>query len=400
MNTTLPSARDHRIDFVRGLALMMIFINHIPGNIVGNLTTRNFGFSDAAEIFVLLAGVSSAFAYYRRYEAGQPVYTSVRVWRRAGFLYTAHILTTVLAIALFAAAAIYFNDPKLADQIGIRPVLDAPAAGLLGLAALTHQLSFFNILPLYIALLVMLPAMMFLYRQDVRLLLAVSLALYLAAGFFRIALPGFPTDHAWFFNPLSWQLLFVAGFCWGDMWRRGVTIGRNPALFCAAAAYLAFSLVWMLVDFLPYFPVYGGLGELWGFSKMYLSPFRLVHVLALAYVIAMSPLGPWLRRFGNDNPLVQIGRHALPIFCVGSLLSMAFYILRTKTGAGIALDVLMILIGVAIQIAFARFLEWQATTPAGQVGSKMATGFVAAIPPVPPPGAQDFKLRGAALPPA
>ena len=119
MNTHLASQRDHRIDFVRGLALVMIFINHIPGNIVGELTTRNFGFSDAAEIFVLLAGVSSAFAYYRRYEAGQPFYTSVRVWRRAGFLYTAHTLTTVLAIALFAAAGLYFADPALTGQIGI-----------------------------------------------------------------------------------------------------------------------------------------------------------------------------------------------------------------------------------------------------------------------------------------
>lgn len=400
MNTTQPSQRDHRIDFVRGLALIMIFINHIPGNIVGELTSRNFGFSDAAEIFVLLAGVSSAFAYYRRYEAGQPFYTSVRVWRRAGFLYTAHILTAVLAIALFAAASIYFNDPRLAGQIGIRTILDAPAAGLLGIAALTHQLSFFNILPLYIALLAMLPAMMFLYRRDIRLLLALSVALYLAASFFRITPPGFPTPHAWHFNPLCWQLLFVAGFCWGDLWRRGVHVERNRILFWTAVAYLVFSLVWMLVDFLPYFPVYGGLGELWGFSKTYLAPFRLLHVLALAYVIAMCPLGGLLRRFGADNPLVQIGRHALPVFCVGSLLSMLFFILRTKVAAGIVPDVLMVLVGITILVGFARFLEWQAATPAGQVGSQMATGFVAATPPVPPPVNYNLALRGAALPPA
>lgn len=400
MNTHLASQRDHRIDFVRGLALVMIFINHIPGNIVGELTTRNFGFSDAAEIFVLLAGVSSAFAYYRRYEAGQPFYTSVRVWRRAGFLYTAHTLTTVLAIALFAAAGLYFADPALTGQIGIRPILDAPAAGLLGLAALTHQLSFFNILPLYIALLAMLPAIMFLYHRDIRLLLAASVALYLAAAFFRLSLPGFPTAHAWFFNPLSWQLLFVAGFCWGDLWRRDTQLKRNRTLFWVALTYLVFALVWMIFDFSPYFPVFGGLGELWGFSKMYLSPFRLLHVLALAYVIAVSPLGAWLRRFGAENPLVQIGRHALPIFCVGSLLSMAFYILRLKTGGGILPDILMVLCGIAIQVGLARFLEWQAASPAGQVGSQAATGFIAATPPVPPPVIQTVALRGAALPPA
>ena len=400
MNTAHTAARDHRIDLVRGFALMMIFINHIQGNIVGELTSRNFGFSDAAEIFVLLAGVSSAFAYYRRYESGQPLYTTVRVWRRAGFLYTAHILTSVLAVALFAAASLYFADPALKGQINIRPMLQDPAAGILGLAALTHQLSFFNILPLYIALLAMLPPIMFLYRLDVRLLLGVSIALYLAASFWRINLPGFPAPDGWFFNPLCWQLLFVAGFCWGDMWRRGLVLPANRVLFWVCVSYLAFSLIWIRVDLAPYFPVYSGLGELWGFSKMYIAPFRLLHVLALAYVIAMIPIGGWLRRVGPENALVQMGRHALPIFCVGSLLSMAFFILRTKTGESILLDVAVVMIGIAIQVALARFLEWQAASPAGQVGSELATGFVAATPPVPPPVAQPFPVRSAALPPA
>lgn len=400
MSTHHSAGRDHRIDLVRGLALMMIFVNHITGNIVAELTTRNFGFSDAAEIFVLLAGVASAFAYYRRFEEGLPLHTTVRVWRRAGFLYTAHILVTLLAIALFAAAATYFADPKLAGQINILPLLKDPAAGILGLATLSHQLSFFNILPLYIALLVMLPAMMFLYRLDARLLLAVSLALYLVAGLWRINLPSYPAPDAWFFNPLSWQLLFVLGFFWGDMWRRGVAWQPNRTLYWIAIAYLVFSLAWMRLDFSHYFPAYAGLGELWGFSKTYLTPIRLLHILALAYVIAFSPIGAWMRRAGADNPLVQMGRHALPVFCVGSLLSMAFLILRMKTGASIPLDIAVVAVGIALQVALARFLEWQATSPAGQVGSKAATGFIAATPPVPPPVSQPFMPRAAVLPPA
>ncbi|MBM3642008.1 MAG: hypothetical protein FJX15_11855 [Alphaproteobacteria bacterium] len=34
------------IDFWRGAALVTILISHIPGNILGNFTPRNFGFSD------------------------------------------------------------------------------------------------------------------------------------------------------------------------------------------------------------------------------------------------------------------------------------------------------------------------------------------------------------------
>src|SRR5580700_8273524 len=55
--------RDLRVDALRGLALFMIFIDHIPGNLLSQITLRNFGFADAAELFVLLAGFASMVAY-------------------------------------------------------------------------------------------------------------------------------------------------------------------------------------------------------------------------------------------------------------------------------------------------------------------------------------------------
>jgi len=76
-------ARDHRIDVIRGLALAMIFINHVPGTLFEHLTSRNFGFSDAAEAFVLVAGVSAALAYGRGF-AAPPIWPAIaRVWSRA-----------------------------------------------------------------------------------------------------------------------------------------------------------------------------------------------------------------------------------------------------------------------------------------------------------------------------
>src|ERR1700719_147073 len=68
MPPAIVSKRDPRVDVVRGLALMMIFIDHIPGNVLGLVTLHNFGFSDAAEVFVLLAGFSSMLAYGRIFE--------------------------------------------------------------------------------------------------------------------------------------------------------------------------------------------------------------------------------------------------------------------------------------------------------------------------------------------
>jgi hypothetical protein len=62
------SARDPRIDFLRGLALITIFIDHVPANPFNLLTMRNFGFADAAELFVVLAGISSMLAYGSGFE--------------------------------------------------------------------------------------------------------------------------------------------------------------------------------------------------------------------------------------------------------------------------------------------------------------------------------------------
>ena len=99
------SRRDHRVDFLRGLALAIIFVNHVPGNFYEKLTPKNFGFSDAAEIFVILAGFASAYAYFSRFERGEIWEAVCKAWRRAGVLYMSHVVTTVAAVALLGAGA-------------------------------------------------------------------------------------------------------------------------------------------------------------------------------------------------------------------------------------------------------------------------------------------------------
>ena len=67
-----PAKRIDGIDFWRGLALLMIFIDHVPENVFQHVTQKNFGFSDAAELFVFLAGVSVALAYGTRFFEERP----------------------------------------------------------------------------------------------------------------------------------------------------------------------------------------------------------------------------------------------------------------------------------------------------------------------------------------
>ena len=60
-----PTGRDLRLDLFRGLALWLIFLDHIPSNIVAWVTIRNYGFSDATEIFIFISGYTAAFVYGR-----------------------------------------------------------------------------------------------------------------------------------------------------------------------------------------------------------------------------------------------------------------------------------------------------------------------------------------------
>lgn len=380
------TVRDFRIDFVRGLALIMIFINHIGNTVYAHLTNKNYGFSDSAEVFVLLAGYASAMAYYHRFDGGQPVETSIRVARRAGHLYVVHILTTVLAIAMFSLAATWFLEPKFLREINIGPIIAKPAEAIVGLVTLTHQLDYFNILPLYIVLLLLTPLVMVAYKWNWQALIGVSLLVYLIAGFNLINLPSYPAINSWFFNPLCWQLLFVLGFVWGARVRGRLGIPWNRTLFLVCAVYLVIGLVWIQTPSLwPSLPKTGPLGALGSLSKTYISPFRLLHVLALAYVVGMSPLALWMKRIPESNAIVQMGQHALPVFCTGSLLSMFFAIVRQQHGSGLLIDTLCVATGIAVMVGLALFLAWQSHSPAGQVGSVSASGFVAATPPVPPP---------------
>ena len=82
--TAKPSGeRDLRLDFFRGLSLWFIFIDHVPFNRASWLTIRNYGFSDAAEIFVFISGYTAAFVYGRMMREQGFVVAGARILKRA-----------------------------------------------------------------------------------------------------------------------------------------------------------------------------------------------------------------------------------------------------------------------------------------------------------------------------
>jgi len=108
--------RDLRLDFFRGLGLWMIFLDHIPDDVVSWLTLRNYGFSDAAEFFVFISGYLAGYIYGPIIQSGNFLAATKRLLVRAWHLYIAHILLFLLFTAQIARAARKFD--KILGELG------------------------------------------------------------------------------------------------------------------------------------------------------------------------------------------------------------------------------------------------------------------------------------------
>lgn len=355
-----PSSRDTRLDVFRALALVTIYVNHVPGTIYENLTHKNAGFSDAAEAFVLISGIAAGFAYGTKFQPGRRLLTTLRAWRRAGVLYVAHMMTTVATLGIFAAGTIWFAQPSLMESINIQAIVEAPVEALLGLVTLGHQLGYNNILSMYAVVLLMLPAFLLLLRFGMVPLLAVSFALWLGAGLWRVGPVSFPQDGLWFLNPLSWQFLFVIGLAGAVHVRRGGSIPFVPGLAAAALAYVVVAFAWVRIPLWGIDVSMGLPAVLTGFDKTFLSAPRLLHVLAAAYlIVTIAPLNA-MARTDPRSPLALLGRHALPVFIAGTLLAMAGQVLKQVHVESLTLDTALIAGGIALQFALAYWLDWLA----------------------------------------
>ncbi len=358
MTGNAPSQRDTRIDVFRALALLTIFVNHVPGTIFEHFTHKNFGFSDSAEAFVLISGVAIGLAYGLKFRPGNRLLITLKAWRRAGVLYTTHIMTTVATLGIFSAAALYFSRPDLLKLINIELIINDTPEALVGIATLGHQVGYNNILSMYAVVLLMMPVFLLIGSVSLRLMLLASGLVWLVAGIYQIAPTNFPGDGFWFLNPLSWQLLFVIGIAGMMHVKRGGEIRFNWWMAGAAVFYLAGALFWVK------WPLWGietasGLPTvLTGFDKTFLSLSRLMHILAIAYLIVTIPWLSNLAQTRPGHPLAVLGKHSLPVFIAGTILAMVAQVMKTVSPGGILYDAILISTGIALQFGLAYYLEW------------------------------------------
>lgn len=354
-----PAMRDVRIDFFRGLALLFIFLDHLPGSVLSEFTMRSFGFSDASEVFILIAGYS-AYAAYSGVFAGSGAVPGLRViGRRIRDLYAAQLLLVAICTFAFVVAARVFENPLYFEFADLTPFAYDPLRAIVSAITLSYHLAFLSLLPLYIFLLAWFIIFIRMLKFNWVFALVISALIWLSANLFGINLPGWPTDYGWYFNPFAWQLLFSVGAAAAHLRRQGVTLPYNQTLLSLVSLYLCFALLhaapwanWLGLPHLRLTPV-----DLLGISKSYLSPWRLAHVLALAYVLALltTPSSALFRNRASEF-VIMCGRNSLDIYCLATLLSIVGFVALLELGRSWPYQVTVNGLGLAIILWAARWL--------------------------------------------
>src|SRR3954470_7291210 len=209
---TVPatSERDLRLDLFRSLALWLIFLDHIPSNVVSWITIRNYGFSDATEIFIFISGYTAAFVYGRAMSERGFVVAGARILKRAWQIYVAHIFLFAIYLAEISYVASSFENPLYAEEMGVLDFLKQPDVTIVQALLLKFKPVNMDVLPLYIVLLLLFPPILWLLLRRPTLALAASVGLYAVSWEFEWNLQAYPSG-TWLFNPFAWQLLFVFG---------------------------------------------------------------------------------------------------------------------------------------------------------------------------------------------
>jgi hypothetical protein len=360
----MSSRSDNSVDFWRGIALIMIFIDHVPGNTYTAYTIHRAAFCDAAEVFVFLAGWSLSHATggpLAPQSAGRVV---IRLLARAIEIYRAQIVLTAIALALLAGTALVRNNPIFLEWHNAGPAFYDPARTTVGWVLLTHHLWFFDILPLYVVVLLLAPIFVILARWRRWAALLASLALYCMTLTWNVQLPTWPSDTGWYFNPLAWQLLLVLGFLGAEMAQDSPEfVGRVG--WCVPGAVIL-SLMFAGLTISGFDPDPLSVPEPRFFfliDKTNLSPSRVISLLSL--VIALHPVFPWVQnilgRIGEW--LCSLGRNSLAVFAIGSLLSLVAQLSRFILGGGLTIDTITILLGLLGMGWTVWFVEWRSRSP-------------------------------------
>jgi hypothetical protein len=354
--------RDLRLDLFRGVGLWMIFLDHIPHDVVAWLTLRNYGFSDAAEFFVFISGYLAGFIYGPIIRAGHFLAALKRLWKRAMEMYVAHIMLFLVFTAQIARTVRKFDNPLYEDEFNVHNFLLHPDV-LIGQAlTLRYKPVNLDVLPLYITLIAAAPFLLWGMVRRPNLTLLGSAILYVLARWFDWNFASYPPGTTWYFNPFAWQLMFVfAAWCGiggvNVLW----PIIKSRLALIVAAIWLAFAFLIVMtwhVAFLDAMVPKWMIKLIYPIDKTDLDMLRFTHFLALALIVSRYVPRHWAALNSKWlRPMIMCGQHSLPIFCFGVFLSFAAHWVLMQYTRGVWEQLVVSAVGILVMIAIAWVLD-------------------------------------------
>jgi hypothetical protein len=351
--------RDFRLDFCRGLALIVIFIDHVPDNPLSNWTLRNFSFCDAAEIFVLISGMTTYLAYGSRFDRQGLLECTKAIGQRWLKVYLAHLALFGTVAGFMITVSRHFFAMDYVDSLKLNWLVGSPKQALLSALTLAYLPRLLDILPLYLILLGIAPLLILAVKHDYRIALLISGVIYAATWFSGWNLSA-GEGRDWYFDPFAWQFLYTLGMVICQLSRTASQeLLRRKQWLLAAIGFLAFAFFIACPANLFGIARFAPLSYLWPADKTFLSPLRVINVVALVYVFGffVSPQAPWLNTKVADL-LRTCGRHSLPVYGAGVVLSCVGCVVISETQSKVMANWMINLSGILLLLLLAEALEW------------------------------------------
>ncbi|MEA2942683.1 MAG: hypothetical protein QOD09_3212 [Bradyrhizobium sp.] len=357
-----PKGRDLRLDLFRGVANWAIFLDHIPDNVVNWITTRNYGFSDAADLFVFISGYTASFVYARMMIERGFIVGATRLFKRVWQLYVAHIILFVIYIVSIGYVAYRFKDVDIVNEFNVAGLVENSIETLRQGLLLKFKPLNLDVLPLYIVLMAFFPPVLWLMLRRPNLTMLGSIALWFAARQFGWNLPGYPGGE-WYFNPFCWQLLFVFGsWCALGGAIQATSVINSPVTTWLGIAYLVFA---MLMTFAGRFPDFGAwfpqslVGAFNPNDKTNLAWYRFLHFVVIVVLTVKFVKKDWPGlEWRIWEPVIKCGQQSLAVFCVGVFLSFVGHFVLSLSYGSVWAQIGVSVAGIAIMTAVAYYISW------------------------------------------
>ncbi|WP_445191234.1 OpgC domain-containing protein [Sphingomonas sp. Tas61C01] len=354
-----------RIDILRGMAIIFIVTNHVTArlykpemNSFSFPTPSRYGYSSAAEIFVMLSGYMVGFIYFKRDDVVS------RLRTRSLQLYSYNLLTFVACLPFLLYIAQF--QP---DRFNLAYLNEDPFKAMASFVALAYAPSLLDIMRLYIAIMLISTVLIAIGRRSELVAFGISaLAYSLTTALYLIDIDRvLPTSFYWFANPFCWQFVFFIMICLGKRRFHLKFFARLEGINLVGHA-----VIWLLVAVSAYSAKHSWLENIPASdvmaSKEALGPVRLIH--ALLMLIFYGSVVTLAKSFLTIEPFrttATMGKYSLQCFLLSVWLTYGVVTVANVTDGDYAQYVASTIGMLAIIALFAR---WKDRRPVG--GSPLA----------------------------